>query len=113
MALTGRQLKAVELMVYTNMTKQDIAKECGISTTSLGKWVNKEEFQIVLQQEMRRAFSGLATKAISKLEELLDSSMDAVAFAAAKEILNKAGYNEVQKIEQEVKTHVINVEIVD
>ena len=46
------------------------------------------------------------------MEKLLDSNQDAVAFAAAKEILNKAGYAETQKIEQEFKNNIV-VEITD
>lgn len=111
MALNQRQLKAVELLVYTNKYKQDIAKEIGVTNATLSTWLNKEEFQEAIHKETLKSFSYLATKAKRKLEELLDSNQDSVAFAAAKEILNKAGYQETQKIEQTVRE--INIEITE
>ena len=113
MALNSRQLKAVELLVHTNKTNQEIAKELNVTNVTVSNWLSKEEFQAAVQKEMRRSFSYLATKAKQRMEQLLNSNQDAVAFAAAKEILNKAGYNEVQKVEQEIKTQVINLEIVE
>lgn len=106
MALNSRQLKAVELFVYTDMKKQEVAKEIGITNATLTAWLNKEEFQAAVQSEMHRSFAYLATKAKRKMELLLDSNQDAVAFAAAKEILNKAGYQETQKVEQEFKNNL-------
>ena len=113
MALNSRQLKAVELLVYTDKTQQDIAKDIGVKPPTLSVWLNNEEFQAALQKEMHRSFGYLATKAKRKMEALLNSNQDSVAFAAAKEILNKAGYAESQKIEQEVTTRVINLEITE
>lgn len=106
MALNNRQLKAVEMLVYTAKLDKEIAEELEISPATLSVWKNKEEFQEALHKEMLRSFSHLATKAKRKMEQLLDSKQDAVAFAAAKEILNKAGYAEVQKIEQEFKNSI-------
>ena len=112
MALNNRQLKAVEMLVYTDLRKQDIANEIGITNATLSNWLNKQEFQDAIHKEMLRSLSSLATKAKRKMEKLLDSNQDAVAFAAAKEILNKAGYAETQKIEQEFKNNIV-VEITD
>lgn len=106
MALNNRQLKAVEMLVYTDKQKQEIAAEIGISNVTLSNWLNKEEFQEAVHKEMLRSFSALATKAKRKMEQLLDSNQDSVAFAAAKEILNKAGYAETQKIETEFKNNL-------
>jgi transposase len=112
MALNNRQLKAVEMLVYTDKKKQEIAEEIGISNVTLSNWLNKEEFQEAIHKEMLRSFSHLATKAKRKMEQLLDSNQDSVAFAAAKEILNKAGYAETQTIEHEYKNNIV-LEIVD
>lgn len=62
---------------------------------------------------MNRSFSTIATKAKRKLEKLIDSNNQQVALSAAKEVLNKAGYVTVEKIEQEITTHTIEVEIED
>ena len=112
MALNNRQLKAVEMLVYTDQLDKEIAEELKISPATLSVWKNKEEFQEALHKEMLRSFSHLATKAKRKMEKLLDSNQDSVAFAAAKEILNKAGYAETQTIEHEYKNNIV-LEIVD
>lgn len=112
MALNNRQLKAVEMLVYTDKQKKEIAEEIGVTNVTLSNWLNKEEFQAAVQKEMHKGFGMLATKAKRKLEQLLDSNLDAVAFAAAKEILNKAGYQEAQKVEQEIK-NTLTVEITE
>lgn len=112
MALNQRQLKAVEMLVYTDKQKQEIAEELGVTNSTISVWLRKEEFQSAIREEVQRKFSSLATKALTKMEKLLDSRQDAVAFAAAREVLNKAGYQEVQKVEQELKTK-IHLEILD
>ena len=112
MALNQRQLKAVELLVYTDKQKQEIAEELKITAATLSTWLNKEEFQEAIHKEMLRSFSHLATKAKRKMEQLLDSNQDSVAFAAAKEILNKAGFAETQKIETEFKNN-LTIEITE
>lgn len=106
MALNNRQLKAVEMLVYTDKQKQEIAEELKITAATLSTWLNKEEFQEAVHKEMLRSFSHLATKAKRKMEQLLDSNQDSVAFAAAKEILNKAGFAETQKVETEFKNSI-------
>ena len=112
MALNQRQLKAVEMLVYTDKQKQEIAEELKITAATLSTWLNKEEFQEAIHKEMLRSFSHLATKAKRKMEQLLDSNQDSVAFAAAKEILNKAGFAETQKIETEFKNN-LTIEITE
>ena len=70
----------------------------------------REDFQKALQEEMQRGFKDLAVKARKKLDKLIDSPNDGVALGACKEVLNKAGYMETQKIDANVET-TINVSI--
>ena len=72
----------------------------------------REDFQKALQEEMQRGFKDLAVKARKKLGQLIDSPIDGVAFGACKEVLNKAGYIETQKIEQRIDS-VIKVDVID
>lgn len=103
-------LKCIELMVYTDMQKQEIAKELGVANNAISRWMNREDFQEALKDEMHKGFSSLAVKARRKLDKLIDSNNDGVALGACKEVLNKAGYMETQKVEQKLDT-VINVNI--
>jgi predicted DNA-binding protein YlxM (UPF0122 family) len=111
--LTGKQIKAIELLVYKDMLKQEIAEEVGVSTTTFSMWMRKEEFQEALKEEMHRGFKDMATKARRRLNDLMDSPIDGVALGACKEVLNKAGYLETQKVENTITNKEINIEITD
>lgn len=111
MALNNRQLKAVEMLVYTDMQKQEIAKELKVSNATISQWVKREDFQQAIKDEMHRGFSDLAYKARRKLNILLDSQNEGIVLGAVKEALNKAGYQETQKIENTIRE--INIEITE
>ena len=111
MALNNRQLRAIEMLVTTAMRKQDIAKEVGVSPATMSTWLKKDEFQQGIREEMQRCFAESAYKARRKLDLLIDSSNEGIALAASREVLNKAGYMETQKVEQTVKE--ITIEVTD
>ena len=110
MQLSAKMLKCINLMVYTDMKKQEIAEGLNVAGNTISRWMDREDFQDELRNEMHRGFNSLALKARKKLDKLMDSNNDVVALGACKEVLNKAGYMETQKIEQKVDT-VINVNI--
>ena len=43
--LNNKQLKAVEFLVYTDMLKQDIAKEAGVRPETISVWIKQPKFQ--------------------------------------------------------------------
>lgn len=98
-------------MVYGNLQKQEIAKELKVSNGTISQWVKKDEFQQAIKDEMHRGFGGMAFKARKRLDTLMDSNNEGIALAAAKEVLNKAGYMETQKVETTVRE--INIEITE
>ena len=112
MQLNAKMLRCINLMVYTDMQKQEIAQEINVAGTTISRWMDREDFQDELRREMHRGFNSLAIKARRKLEKLMDSKNDVVALGACKEILNKAGYMEVQKVEQKLDS-VIRVEVIE
>ena len=112
MELSAKMLKCINLMVYTDMQKQEIAQELNVAGNTISRWMDREDFQDELRREMHRGFNSLAIKARKKLEKLLDSKNDGVALGACKEVLNKAGYMETQKVEQKIDT-VIRVDVVE
>lgn len=111
MALNNRQLKAVEMLVYTTMQKQEIAKELNVSNATISQWVKKPEFDEAIRNEMHKAFAQDALKARRKMSELINSNNEGIALAASRELLNKAGYQETQKVEQTLRE--INIEITE
>ena len=111
MALTSKQIQAVELLVYTKMKKQDIAKEVGVSGTTMSMWFRKDEFQEAIKAEMNRAFQPLAYKARHRLNELIESENEQVALAASKDALDRAGFGATQKVENTITNKDITIEI--
>lgn len=109
--LNNKHLRCIELMVYSEMLKGEIAEDLGVRPETITAWQKREDFQEALRTEMNRGFSTMAVKARRKLEQLIDSSNPQVALAASREVLNKAGYQETQKIEQTVRD--ITLEIID
>ena len=109
MALNNRQLRAIEMLVTTPMRKQDIAKEVGVSPATMSTWLKKDEFQQGIRDEMQRCFAESAYKARRKLDSLIDSNNEGIALAAAREVLNKAGFQETQKVETTIKEITIEV----
>lgn len=61
--LNNKQLRAVEMLVYSKMQKQEIARELDISNSTLSVWLSKPEFEEALKAEMYRGFQPLAYKA--------------------------------------------------
>lgn len=110
--LNKKMLKCIEIMVHEpERTKLDIAKELKVSNSTISQWVKREDFQLAIKEENQRCFKDMAAKAIKNLNKLMDSKNEGIALAASREVLNKAGYMETQKVEQTV--HNIEIEIID
>lgn len=106
MELNANMLKCIHMMVYTDKQKQEIAKELGVANNCISRWLQREDFQEELKNETHRGFSSLALKARRRLDQLIDSNNDVVALGACKEVLNKAGFMETQKVEQKIDTEI-------
>ena len=110
--LNKKQLKCIEIMVaQPERSNTDIAQELKVNRATISVWLKREDFQQALKEENQRCFKNLAAKAINKLEQLMYSENERIVLDAAKEILNKGGYNEVQKIEQTI--HNVEIEITE
>ena len=111
MELNANMLKCINMMVYTDKQKQEIARELGVANNCISRWLQREDFQEELKNEMHRGFNSLALKARRRLNQLIDSNNDVVALGACKEVLNKAGYMETQKVEQKIDTEIrVNID---
>lgn len=92
-------MKAIELMVWTDMTYTIIAEEVKCNPNSITNWLKDEDFAKELNRQMRKKFNKLGLKAQRKLEKLIDSDVDSVSLNACKDILDRQGLNTVQKVE--------------
>ena len=94
-------------MVQGDMSNILIAKECGVSENTIYNWLKNDDFLAELQKQQRKAFTKIACKALKKMTELIDSPNPSIAFAASKEILNKAGLDTPLQIKADIDSKVI------
>ena len=112
MELNPKQVKCLELMVQGNMTDKEIAEAINITQKTICDWKkNCKEFQAEYDSLMRKSLQYAAARAFRKQMSLLDSKNDMVAHLAAKDIMDRAGFNPVEKIEADVDMELnINID---
>lgn len=100
--LNPKQVKCLELMIQGQLTDKDIAKAINITQKTICEWKkNNKEFQDEYNSLMRSSLQYAAPKAFRKQMALLNSKNDMVAHLAAKDIMDRAGFNPTDKIELE------------
>ena len=101
--LNPKQVKCLELMIQGNMTDKEIAETINITPKTICEWKkNCKEFQNEYNGLMRSSLQYAAPKAFRKQMALLNSKNDMVAHLAAKDIMDRAGFNPTEKIEQQM-----------
>ncbi len=105
--LKQKQIKCLQLMIQGDMSDKKIAEVINISPKTICEWKkNSEEFKIEYNNLMRSSLQYAAPKAFKKQMKLLDSKSDMVAHLAAKDIMDRAGFNPVEKIDAAIKDPV-------
>ncbi len=109
--LKPKQIKCLELMVRGDMTDKEIATSINITQKTICEWKKKnKEFQEEYNNMMRSSLQFAAPKAFRKQLSLLNSKNDMVAHLAAKDIMDRAGFNPIDKVEADVDT-TLNITI--
>lgn len=109
--LKPKQVKCLELMLKGDMTDKEIAEAINITQKTICEWKkNSKEFQDEYNRLMRSSLQYAAPKAFNKQLSLLKSKNDMVAHLAAKDIMDRAGFNPSDKIELEPETE-LNISI--
>lgn len=101
--LKPKQVKCLELMIKGEMTDCQIAKEINITQKTIIEWKKRnKEFQDEYNALMRNSLQYAAPKAFRKQMALLDSKNDMVAHLAAKDIMDRAGFQPTEKVEMDM-----------
>lgn len=98
--------KAVVMLVTTNMTQREIAAELNISEVTLTRWKKTDEFKKIRQEIREQYLDDTIEPALRKMRQLLNSRSEMVQYQAAKDILDRTGYNPTEKIEAEISGSV-------
>lgn len=84
-------------MVEQGWTQRDIAKELKITEQTICNWKKLPEFIEAYQKATKQEMNLLAAEAVRTLRTLMrTSTSDGVRLNAAKEILNRTGYEPVE-----------------
>lgn len=97
--LSEKQQKCIFLMISTNKTQKQIAKEIQISENSICEWKKDKEFKDEIQRQMKENFGSLAMEAQRELKNLLKSRNENVKMQAIKDVLDRAGYKPTEKLD--------------
>lgn len=108
--LNENQLKCINSIVIENKTQKQIAKEINVTEKTICEWKKDKEFKEEIQKQIKEKFSSLAIEAQKELSKLLKSKNENVKMQAIKDILDRAGYKPIDKIEA---TSNSKVELVD
>ena len=103
----------VHLYLTGAYTNKELAGLMDVHINTVYSWINREDVQMVITDMQKKEheaveirLKSLRAKALEKMNDLMDSPIDGVAFQACKDILDRTGHkakNEV-KVEKTVKT---------
>jgi transposase-like protein len=104
-ALNNKQLKAIELLVYSpKMTLIEVCKEVDVSRDTLHRWRNDTpEFKEALDKAIKERWKAAETIAVNTMiEQCNDGNIQ-----AAKYMLDSLGYKPTEKIEATVSNDIV------
>lgn len=90
--LKPKQKKCIEMLVSGTMTQADVAAALKVSEQTICNWKRNDEFAAELKAANRLVISSLVPAAVQRTKALLSADSEAVQLAAAKDILDRAGY---------------------
>lgn len=101
--LKPKQVKCLQLMITGTKTDKEIAEAINVTPKTICDWKkNNAEFQDEYNALMRNSLQYAAPKAFRKQMSLLNSKNDMVAHLAAKDIMDRAGFQPTEKVEHDV-----------
>lgn len=100
MHMKAKQQKCLELLITGMYKDSEVAEMCGISRKTLWDWKrNDEEFKTEYERLVDNNIKYAAAKAFKKQTELLEAKDEKVAHLAAKDLLDRAGFKQKDKLE--------------
>lgn len=97
--MNDKQEKCINLMITTNKTQKQIAKEIEVSEKTICEWKKQKEFKDEIDKNIKENFGSLAVDAQKELKNLLKSKNEYIRIQAVKDILDRAGYKPIERRE--------------
>lgn len=104
MALNNKQLKAIELMVYSPyMTQNMMAQELGVHRETIRRWREEnDEFKAELNKAIKERWKAAEAMAVNGMIALAQEGN----YSAIKYMLDNLGYKPVEKIEADINSEI-------
>ena len=96
--LKPKQKKCIKVMISGTKSQAEIARELKISEQTICNWKKDGEFAAELERANSLVIYSLVPKAINTIAALLNAESEQVQLAAAKDILDRAGYKAQEKL---------------
>ena len=93
--MASKQDKAIELMVFTNLSQREIAKKLDVREETVSRWKNQEKFKNKKEELQKEFLKDLVAPAMRGLKDLLNANSEFVKLEAVKTILDRAGYDSI------------------
>lgn len=93
--VASKQDKAIELMVFTNLSQREIAKKLDVREETVSRWKNQEKFKNKKEELQKEFLKDLVAPAMRGLKDLLNANSEFVKLEAVKTILDRAGYDSI------------------
>ena len=108
--LNSKQEKCISLMVTGSMKQKDIAKAVGVTETTICNWKKKGEFMDKYTDLLKEEMRSVAAKAFKTEVSLLRARSEMVRLMAAKDILDRAGFKAVDKMDLNTNANVVIID---
>lgn len=108
--LTKKQREYIRIKNETDLSDKEIAIEINTPQPSISRWKTNDKFKAGLMAYQAHHLESSVPQALQTMISLLNAKSELVKFQAAKDILDRTGYNPIEK--QEVE-HNGSVQFVD
>ncbi|UXV43437.1 DNA-binding protein [Staphylococcus simulans] len=108
--LTKKQREYIRIKNETDLSDKEIAIEINTPQPSISRWKTNDKFKAGLMAYQAHHLESSVPQALQTMISLLNAKSELVKFEAAKDILDRTGYNPIDK--QEVE-HTGSVQFVD
>ena len=109
--MASKKEKVAKLMVYSDLTQKEIAKQIGVVESTITRWKKQEDFQKLLKENEKTYMKDLVAPAMRGLKDLINANSEFVKLEAVKTILDRAGYDSIDDRLRELEIEKQQVQI--
>ncbi|ELK6843483.1 TPA: DNA-binding protein [Staphylococcus aureus] len=97
--LTKKQQAYIQIKTDTGAKDMDIAEQIDVNRATISRWKTNDKFREGFKGYQAEHLQKQVPKALQTMINLLDAKSELVRFQASKDILDRTGYNPVDKQE--------------